>query len=56
MPGLTAMYLARKDSKVLTILGAGVIGRTSLMAIMAKFPGTGGAEDQGQLKDLAHSP
>ena len=38
MPGLTAMYLARKDSKVLTILGAGVIGRTSLMAIMAKFP------------------
>lgn len=38
MPGLTAMYLARKDSKVLTILGSGVIGRTSLMAIMAKFP------------------
>ena len=38
MPGLTAMYLARKDSRVLTILGAGVIGRTSLMAIMAKFP------------------
>ena len=38
MPGLTAMHLARKDSRVLSILGSGVIGRTSLMAIMAKFP------------------
>ncbi len=38
MPGLTAMYLARKNSRVLTLLGAGVINRTSLMAIMAKLP------------------
>lgn len=38
MPGLTAQYLARKDAKVLTLLGAGVINRTSLMAIMAKVP------------------
>lgn len=39
MPGLTAMQLAATGSRVLTIIGAGVIGRTSLMAIMAKLPG-----------------
>lgn len=38
MPGLTAMYLAPENAKVLTLLGAGVINRTSLMAIMAKVP------------------
>lgn len=38
MPGLTACHLAKKDSKVLALLGAGVINRTSLMAIMAKVP------------------
>lgn len=38
MPGLTAQYLAKKDSKVLTLLGAGVINKTSLTAIMAKVP------------------
>lgn len=38
MPGLTAKYLAKKDARVLTLLGAGVMGRTSLMAIMAKVP------------------
>lgn len=37
MPGLTARYLARKDSKILTLLGAGVVNRTSLMAVMAKI-------------------
>lgn len=37
MPGLTAQYLARKGSKVLTMLGAGVVNRTSLMAVMAKI-------------------
>lgn len=36
MPGLTAQYLAKKDAKVLSLLGAGVVNRTSLMAIMAK--------------------
>lgn len=36
MPGLTAKYLAKKDAKVLTLLGAGVINKTSLMAIMAE--------------------
>ena len=39
MPGLSAVYLARKDSKVLALLGAGVVNRTSFMAIMAKMPG-----------------
>ena len=38
MPGLTAQYLAKKDSKVLTLLGAGVINKNSLTAIMAKVP------------------
>lgn len=36
MPGLTAQYLAKKEAKVLGMIGAGVINRTSLMAIMAK--------------------
>ena len=36
MPGLTAKYLAKNDAKVLTLLGAGVINKTSLMAIMAE--------------------
>lgn len=39
MPGLSAVYLARKDSKVLALIGAGVVNRTSFMAIMAKMPG-----------------
>lgn len=36
MPGLTAKHLAKKDAKVLTLLGAGVMNRTSLMAILSK--------------------
>ena len=39
MPGLAALHLARKESKILSLIGAGVVNRTSLMAIMAKFPG-----------------
>ncbi len=38
MPGLSAVYLAKKDAKVLSLIGAGVVNRTSLMAIMAKVP------------------
>lgn len=38
MPGLAAMHLARKDSKILTLIGAGVVNRTSVMAILAKLP------------------
>ena len=38
MPGLAAKYLAKKDAKVLSLLGAGVVNKTSLMAIMSKIP------------------
>lgn len=38
MPGLAAKLLARKNSKVLTIVGPGVINRACTMAIMANFP------------------
>ncbi len=38
MPGLAAMHLARKDSKILCLLGAGVVNRTAVMAILAKIP------------------
>ncbi|MDD7403965.1 MAG: tyramine oxidase subunit B [Butyribacter sp.] len=37
MPGLTAQYLARKDSKVISLIGPGAINKTCLMAYMAKF-------------------
>lgn len=36
--GMAAKYLARKNSKVATLVGAGVIGRTMVMAIMAALP------------------
>lgn len=36
MPGLSAKYLAPKDAKVLSLIGAGVVNKTSLMAIMSK--------------------
>ena len=35
MTVLSAVYLARKDSKVLALIGAGVVNRTSFMSIMA---------------------
>lgn len=38
MPGLAAEYLAKKNSKVLALIGAGVVNRTALMAFMAKMP------------------
>lgn len=38
MPGLAAKYLAKKDARVLSLLGAGVVNKTSLMAIMSKIP------------------
>lgn len=37
MPGLTAKYLAKKNAKVLTLLGAGVVNKTCLMAYMSKL-------------------
>ena len=37
MPGLAAKLLAKKDSKVLSLIGAGVVNKTCLMAYMAKI-------------------
>ena len=37
MPGLAAEILAKPDSKVLALVGAGVVNRACLMAIMSKF-------------------
>lgn len=39
IPGVGAKYLVRKDAKVCSICGPGVMGRTSLAAIMAVCPG-----------------
>lgn len=38
MPAMAAKYLANKDSKVLSILGPGVINRCALMCYMAVLP------------------
>lgn len=38
IPGVGARYLARKDSKVVGLLGPGVMARTTLMALMAVCP------------------
>ncbi|UFH50377.1 tyramine oxidase subunit B [Pseudomonas sp. KNUC1026] len=38
IPGVGARYLARKDSKVVGILGPGVMGKTTLAAFMAVCP------------------
>lgn len=37
MPGLAAKYLASSNAKVLSMIGAGVVNKTSLMAIMSKI-------------------
>ena len=39
MPGVVAKHLARKDSKVIALIGAGVVNKTSIMAYLSKFPG-----------------
>ena len=38
VPGVGARYLARKDSKVIGLLGPGVMGKTSVAAFMAACP------------------
>lgn len=38
VPGVGARHLARKDSKVIGLLGPGVMGKTSLAAFMAACP------------------
>lgn len=37
MPGLAAKYLSKRNPEVVTLLGAGVVNRTCLMAYMAKL-------------------
>lgn len=39
VPGVGARHLARKDSKVVGLLGPGVMGKTSIAAFMATCPG-----------------
>ncbi|MBS0477315.1 MAG: ornithine cyclodeaminase [Proteobacteria bacterium] len=39
IPGVGARHLARKDSKVFGLMGPGVMGRTTLMALRAVRPG-----------------
>lgn len=38
IPGVGARYLARKDAKVVSIIGPGVIGRTVLLAMCCECP------------------
>lgn len=38
MPGLTAQYLAKKDAKVISLLGPGAVNKTAFMAYMSKMP------------------
>lgn len=38
MPGMAAKYLARKGSEVLSAIGAGVISKTSLLAVLSQVP------------------
>ena len=38
MPAMAASYLARKDSKVVSIIGPGVMGKTSLAAFVSVCP------------------
>lgn len=38
IPGVGAKYLARKDSKTVTIIGPGVMGRTCLLAFLSVCP------------------
>ena len=49
IPGVGAKYLARKDSKVVTIVGPGVMGKTSLAAFISVCPKIdNGRSHQGQ--------
>ena len=38
IPGVGAKYLARKDSRVVSIIGPGVMGKTSLAAFVSVYP------------------
>lgn len=38
MPGLVAKHLANKDTKAITLIGAGVVNKTCVMAYLEEFP------------------
>lgn len=50
IPGVGAKYLARKDSKVVSIIGPGVMGRTSLEAFACTCPGLDTVKIKGRGK------
>ncbi|EGR0209048.1 ornithine cyclodeaminase [Vibrio vulnificus] len=50
IPGVGARYLARKDSKVIGLLGPGVMGKTSVAAFMAACPNIDTIKIKGRSK------
>lgn len=50
IPGVGAKYLARKDSKVTSVIGPGVMGKTSLKAICCACPGIDTVKIKGRGK------
>ncbi len=53
LPGVAAKYLARKDSKILGIVGAGVIGRSCMEAILHTCKGLEEVRIYDVYEDLA---
>jgi ornithine cyclodeaminase len=51
IPGVGARYLARKDSKVIGLLGPGVMGKTSVASFMAACPNIDSIKIKGRGKD-----
>lgn len=55
VPGVGARYLARKDSKVIGLVGPGVMGKTTVMALMAACPGIDTLKVKGRGKESLDS-
>lgn len=51
IPGVGARYLARKDSKVIGLLGPGVMGKTTIASFMAACPELDTIKIKGRGKD-----
>ena len=51
IPGVGARYLARKDSKVIGLLGPGVMGKTTVASFMAACPELNTIKIKGRGKD-----
>jgi len=51
IPGVGARYLARKDSKVIGLLGPGVMGKTTVASFMAACPNLDTIKIKGRGKD-----